>query len=200
MRRVGVEEAAAVGAHFFDDLLRGDRPLGNDLSRTIQGVHDGIRVEVLDDSLRDQHKCAHNRDGQQEVEHTASQVDPEVAHVLRAAAGESTYQRDRQRDTGGGRDKVVKRQPCHLRQVGHGLLAGVVLPVGVGREAGGGIEREPWLDIAKTLGVEESRLPLLGALEQIQEQHAGHAEDQHGDDVLPPLLLILRMNAAQPVK
>ena len=120
--------------------------------------------------------------------------------MLRTAAGEPAHQRDRQRDTGGGGDEVMKRQPRHLRQVGHDLLADVVLPVGVGREAGGGIEREPRLDIANTLRVEESRLPLLGALEQIQEQHTGHAEDQHGDDVLPPLLLLLRMNAAQPVK
>ena len=51
MRRVGVEEATTVGAHFFDDLLGGDRPLGNCLGRAIQGVHDRVGVEVLDDSL-----------------------------------------------------------------------------------------------------------------------------------------------------
>ena len=51
MRRVDVEEAATVGAQFFDYLLRGDRPLGNRLRRAIQGMHDRVGVEVLDHSL-----------------------------------------------------------------------------------------------------------------------------------------------------
>ena len=85
--------------------------------------------------------------------------------MLRAAAREAAHQRHRQRDAGGGGDEVVKGQARHLRQVGHGGLAAVVLPVGVGREAGGGVEGQLRLDIGQALRVQEGQVPLLGALE-----------------------------------
>ncbi len=73
--------------------------------------------------------------GQQDVERAAHEVYPEAAQVLRAAARESAHQRHRHGDAGGGGDELVKGQTGHLRQIAHGLLAGVVLPVGIGGEA-----------------------------------------------------------------
>src|SRR5579875_379766 len=109
MRRVGVEEAAAIGPQFFDNLLGGNRPLGDYLRLPVQGMHDSIRIEVLDDSLRDQDQRADDADGQQEVERTAGKVHPEIAQLLGAAASESTHQRYRQRDAGSGGDEVMIR-------------------------------------------------------------------------------------------
>ena len=166
MGGVDVEEAAAVGAQVFDDLHRGDWPLGDGLRLPVQGMHDRVGVEVLDHALRDEDQRDHDADGQQDVERAARQVDPEVAQVLRAAAGQAAHQCHRQRDARGGGDELVKGQAGHLRQVAHGLLAGVVLPVGVGGEAGGGIEGQLRLDIGQALRVEEGPVPLLGALER----------------------------------
>ena len=94
----------------------------------------------------------------------------------------------------------MKGQAGHLGQVAHRRLAGIVLPVGVGGEAGGGIEGQLRLDIRDALRVEERPVPLLGALDQIQEQHAYEAEDQHGDRVDEPLLLLLRVDAGEAIK
>jgi len=46
--RVGVEEATAVRAELLDDFLRRDGTLRNRLSRTLDGLDDGVRMEVLD--------------------------------------------------------------------------------------------------------------------------------------------------------
>ena len=131
----------------------------------VEGMHDRVGVEVLDHALRDEDQRAHDADRQQEIEGAAHQVHPEVAQVLRAAAGQPAHQRHRQHDAGGSGDELVKGQAGHLRQIAHGLLAGIVLPVGVGGEAGGGVEGQLRLDIGQALRVEERALPLLGALE-----------------------------------
>ncbi len=130
----------------------------------------------------------------------ADQVHPEVAERLRAAARQPAHQRHRQHDAGGGGDELVKGQASHLRQVAHGRLASVVLPVGIGGETGSGVEGQLRLDIAEALRVEERPVPLLGTLEEVQQQHAGRAEDQHGDHVARPLLLLLWVDAAESVK
>ena len=140
VRRVDVEEAAAVGAQVFDDLHRGHRSLGDGLRLPVQGMHDRVGVEVLDHALRDEDQRAHNTDGQQEIERAAHEIYPEAAKVLRAAAGKPAHQRHRQSNAGRGGDELVKGQAGHLGQIAHGLLASVVLPVGIGGEAGGGIE------------------------------------------------------------
>ena len=44
MRRIGVEEAAAIGAHHLDDFLRGDRALRDDLLGAFQRRHRRIGV------------------------------------------------------------------------------------------------------------------------------------------------------------
>ena len=54
-------------------------------------MYNGVGIEVLDHSLRDETRGTHNADGQQDVEHAAGQIDPEVAQVLRAAARQPTH-------------------------------------------------------------------------------------------------------------
>ena len=60
---------------------------------------------------------------QQDVEHAAGQIDPEVADGLRRTPGEAADQRDGQRDAGRRRDEVVHRQAGHLREIAHRRLA-----------------------------------------------------------------------------
>ena len=84
MRRVGVEEAAAVGAELLDGVLRGDRPLRDDLLGAFQRRRLGVGVEVLRHAADDQHQRDDDRERQQDVEHAAGQIDPEVADRLRA--------------------------------------------------------------------------------------------------------------------
>ncbi len=127
-------------------------------------------------------------------------IHPEATQVLGTAAGKAAHQRHRQRDASSGGDELVKGQAGHLGQIAHGLLARVVLPVGIGGEAGSSVEGQLRLHVGQALRVEERPLPLLGALERIEEQHAHHAEDQHGDHVARPLLLVLLVDAGEPVK
>jgi hypothetical protein len=54
--------------------------------------------------------------------------------------------------------KVLHRQPEHLRQIGQRALAAVVLPVGVGDEADGGVEGEIGRDRAMPGGIERQHV------------------------------------------
>ena len=74
--------------------------------------------------------------------------------VSRLLAGDAANERDRERDAGRGRYEVVIRQPRHLREIAHRRFADVGLPVRVGRERGGGVEREIGCDAAQPLRVE----------------------------------------------
>ena len=53
VRRVGVEEAAAVGAQHLDRELRGDRPLGDRLLAALERRGSDVGVEVLRHALPD---------------------------------------------------------------------------------------------------------------------------------------------------
>ena len=81
-------------------------------------------------------------DRQQHPERRARHVDPEVADGLLLLLRDAADERDRHRDAGRRRHEVVIREPGHLREVAHGRLAAVRLPVRVGRERRGGVEGE----------------------------------------------------------
>ena len=65
MRRVGIEEAAAIGAQLLDDLLRGDRSLRDDLLGAFQRLDVSVGAEVLRHALPYQHQREHDADGKQ---------------------------------------------------------------------------------------------------------------------------------------
>ncbi len=91
MRRVGVEEAATVGAELLDRLLGGERPAGDllfgDRRGRVAGIERGLVdgdgdhavTEVLDDALGDQYDREHEAEWQQDAQQRPHQVDPEVA-------------------------------------------------------------------------------------------------------------------------
>ena len=85
----------------------------------------------------------------------------------------------------------------HLREIGHGGFAAVALPVGVGGEAHGGVERQVRAQRAEALRIE--RQQMLQPQDRVGEQAAHQAEQQHGEGVLLPVLLLVRLHAHQPI-
>src|SRR6266545_3031276 len=92
----------------------------------------------------------------------ADEIDPEASERLGAAgaglAGEAARQRQGDADADGSRGEVVPRKPRHLREVAHRALAAVVLPIRVGREAGGGVEGEVGRDWPELLRIEGQKV------------------------------------------
>ena len=171
VRGVGVRIAAAVGAEHLDGDLRGHRALDDGLLghgllfhhgfaigafdglalvvlllhrelHRLQQLGLGVRLEVLDHALRHEKHGEHQADGQQQVIGRPHEVHPEVAQGLGRVPGEAAHERRGDGDAGGRGDEVVKGQRDHLREIRHGGFAAVALPVGVGREADRGVERQ----------------------------------------------------------
>ena len=228
MRRVGVEEAAAVGAEHLDRFLRGDRAHRQGLGRrrrpaSVTGValvvlerlaggielglvvlghlqrrHVLVGVEVLDHALADQEHGEDQRDRQQHVERDAGQIDPGVADGLGRVAGETADQGDDDDDAGGGGEEVLHRQAQHLGQVAHGRFAAIALPVGVGDEADGGVEGRIRADVGHRLRIE--RQPELQPLQGIDRQHTEDVEQQDGQGVFQPAHFLVLADAAQAIE
>ena len=91
----------------------------------------------------------------------------------------------------------MQRQPDHLREIRHGRFAAIELPVGVGGKARGGVEGEVRRQTGEILRVK--RKMVLVPQDEIGEQHAHEAEQQHGNRVAHPALLLLGIDAAHPV-
>ena len=82
VRRVGVEEAAAVGAELLDGFLRRDGPLRDGLRRAFDRLGDGVGMEVLDDALRAQDERRDDRDRKQDVERARASGRPRSCRCL----------------------------------------------------------------------------------------------------------------------
>jgi len=157
----------------------------------------GVGMEILDDALRHQDHGEHDADGQQQIIGRADHIHPEIAEGRHGMAGEAAHERGGEGDAGGGGAEVVDDERDHLREIGHGGFAGVTLPVGVGGEADGGVERQVGRERGKVLGVQqrlEGQL-VLQPQNRIGEHAAHRAEQQHGDGVLQPVLLAVRRHA-----
>ena len=79
MRTVGVEESAAIGTQFLNHFLRRHRSLGQGLGSVLQGSDRGIGLEILYDTLADQHRRNHQADRQQDPKDDARGIHPEIA-------------------------------------------------------------------------------------------------------------------------
>ena len=153
MRRIGVEEAAAVGAELLDDLLARHRPDRDGLLRAFQRRCVDRAGQRLRHAERDEDQRADDRDRQQEVERDPRQIDPEIADRRRGGARKAAHQREGHREAGRGRDEIMHGEAEHLGQMAHRRLAAIVLPVGVGDEADRRVERE-----IRRHGVEAARV------------------------------------------
>ena len=171
MRRVGVEEAAAVGAEHLDRFLRGDRAhrdrllvglvvlhhrvalgvldgvaLGIDLRRLVgrhlQRRHVLVRLEVLDHALADEDE---RDDDRRAAASTYSVMRVRSTQKLPMVAA---VWRAKPRisaiddgDAGGGREEVLHGERRASASDSSSSLRRVALPVGVGDEADRGVER-----------------------------------------------------------
>ena len=226
VRRVHVEESAAVGAELLDGDLGRRGPDGQDLLGqgrlrhlrlallvedrlavlvglrlvVLSGLDDrDLRVgaEGLDDALRDEDEREHERERQQDVERRPREIDPEVADRLGGAPREPADEGGQRRHPGGGRDEVLHGEPQHLGQVAHGRLAAVALPVRVGAEADGGVERRIGRHGTESLRVQGQ--DALEPLERVDDQDAHEVEQEHGDRIGLPALLGVGPDAGDPV-
>lgn len=173
---VGVEVTAAVGAQLLDDLLGGDRA-AVPLLRTAHELSDLVDAgEVLDRPAGDQDDRADHRDRDQDADGPAHQVGPEVAEFTRARPGEAAYECHRHGHADRGGQEVLHREAAGLHDVAHGLFAVVRLPVGVGDEGRGGVERLVRVDRGEA---QRTGQRPLHPLHQVQEEnaHRGEGED-----------------------
>ncbi|MNN34980.1 hypothetical protein D3C81_1488140 [compost metagenome] len=197
VRRVDAEEAAAIGAQLLDGDLAGRRAERDGLVTALQGQRVSVVGKGLWHALPDQQQRQHQAQGQQPIERGAGHVDPEVAQGGGRAAGNATTQGHEHRQPSGGADEVLHGQAEHLAQVADRCLTAVGLPVGVGDEAYGGVERQRPLLAGKVLWVE--RQIALQQQHGKQQQEPGQVEGQQGQCVLLPVLLLVGANARQPI-
>ena len=198
MRRVGVEEAAAIGAEHLDGDLRGDGADGDGLLGAFQRRRVDISAERLRHALPDQKQSIGNADRQQDVERAAGDIDPEIADGLRRGPREAADQRHREHDAGCRREEVLMGEAEHLHEIGQRALATIVLPVGVGDEADGRVEAEIFGHGRHALRIE--RQEALQAQQAVEDQKAADMEEQHGDRVGQPILLPRLVDAAEAIE
>jgi hypothetical protein len=86
----------------------------------------------------------------------------------------------------------------HLGQIAHRRLAAVVLPVGVGDEADGGVEREVRRHGAETARVQREKI--LQPLDRVEREESGDRKHDHRDRIGIPILLPLRIDPGQAVE
>ena len=187
VRRVGAEEAAAVGAEHLDRFLRGHWPHRQRLLRTFERGDVQVRQEVLQRALADEEQGDQQRDRQQHIQRDAEQIGPGVADGLAGAAGKGADQRKGHGDAGGGGDEVLHRQPGHLAEIAESAFTAVGLPVGVGDEADGGVECQIPGEAREALRVERQRA--LRHQQGEQQRQAEQVERQDRQRVLPPVHL-----------
>ena len=92
----------------------------------------------------------------------------------------------------------MHREAEHLGEVAGGLLAAVILPVGVGHEADGGVERQVPRESREFLRVERKH-----SLEQQDREkaHAAHeVKEEQPDGIALPVHLLVLLYPADPVE
>ena len=197
VRRVGVEEAAAVGAELLDRLLGGNRALSDRLRppSTVLTCVGALKLSITPCETNTTLRMSDS--GSKHVEARPRQVDPEVADLPVPGAREPAHERHGHRHPDARRDEVLPREADHLREVAHAALTRVRLPVGVGDEGDGGVEREQTRH-ARHAGGFSGRYALQP---QKREQHEdAHArEHEHGERVRDPRHLAGRVDTHHAV-
>ena len=95
------------------------------------------------------------------------------------------------------RDEIVDREPCHLDEVAHRGFRHIRLPVRVSDEAHRGVERQHLVHPGLPLRVER-QVPLQ-ALQHVECDEAGDAEEHHRQRIGAPGLVLGFVDAATPV-
>ena len=125
MRRIGVEEAAAIAAHHRDHLLRGDRAERNHLLYALKRRGCDIGAKGLRHALPDHDQRRHEANRQQHVQCDPREIDPEVADGLCRPARETPHQGERHGNSHRRRHERLHHDSRHLRQIAERRLAAV---------------------------------------------------------------------------
>ena len=103
--------------------------------------------------------------------------------------GDAPNEGHQHRHASGRRHEVLHGERRHLGEVAQRRFAAVGLPVGVGDETDGGVEGQLLFHRAHIGGIE--RQHALHALQQVGEDEAHDAEQQHRGGVALPVHLLL---------
>ncbi len=154
-------------------------------------------VEVLHGAADDQDDREDRRERKQDAQGRAGHIHPQVSDGARTVGGEAAHQGDGDSDAHCCGQEVLHRKAGDLYGVAHRQLRRVRLPVGVGNERDRRVEREPLWNGGKS---ERVRQDLLDALNQVEEEHAEHREDQDTSEVDGPALLDAGVDTDEPVE
>ena len=192
MGRIGVEEAAAVGAQFLDGLLGGHRAAHDGLFAASHGGDGGEAREILCDAQRDEDGAHHDGQGHEDAERAADEVHPEIADRIGAAQHEAAHQGDGYGDADRGGNEVLHAQACDLDGIAQRLVRRIGLPVRVRHEGCGRVERQRSRHVVEA---QRERQPGLHALQQVQDQQAHHGEAKHSAEIRLPGLSFREIHA-----
>ncbi len=177
VRRIGVEEAAPIGAEHLDRFLRRDGADGDRLVQALQRMGGDVGGEGLHHTRQAQRDGENQRQRQQDVKIGADHIDPEIADAVGGLARQAANERHHHRQAFGRGEEVLHRQTDHLAEVAHGRFTGIGLPVGVGNKAGRRIERQVWRQARELLRIERQQV-----LEVQDEEQQDEADQRENDD------------------
>jgi hypothetical protein len=156
-----------------------------------------VTLEVLNHALRDQEDRENQRNGQEQIVSGAHEIDPKISDGTHAMARDPADDRRSDGNACRSGNEVMEDQRNHLRKVRHRGFARVILPVGVCREARRRIEGKRFTDGGEFLRIQ--RKDGLKAQNQVRENHADEAENEHREAVLFPIVLALRIDLADRI-
>jgi len=191
---VGVEDPAAVSAELLDRLLAGGWIERDGLLGAFHRVRHGVGREALGDAERDVGQRDHDRERKEDVEADAGQVGPEVAEPLGTVGREGARHNGSDGHAGGGGQEVMRGQSRHLREGRDRRLRHIGLPVGIGNEADGGVERQVRAQPREALRIEWQ--PVLEPEDQVEDHEAGDRESEQAKRIADPALAAIRPHAA----
>jgi hypothetical protein len=198
VRRIGVEETAAVAAEELDRLLRCDRSTRDDLCRNFQRARIYWTAKGLRDTLRCEKQSANHTNGQQDVKRGAGEVDPSISDGLAAMAGKAAHHRDRHGHAGCCRKERLDGNTGHLAEIAKGRLSRIGLPTRIRDKAHRGVKSEVRRHWSQMLRIERHRR--LESQDCEEQDHAGKVEDEEGYGIVEPVLFTRGINTGQPKK
>ena len=197
MCRVGVEEPATIGAEFLDRLLPRDRAVGDGLRGAFERMRGGVAGQRFRHASDQQYRGSDDADRQQQIQRAARQIDPEITQRLQPARGKGADHGNRGGNAGRGAEEIMDRQPDHLRAVGNLAFRRIGLPIRVGDEADGSIERQ-----ARRHGRDRLRVPrqhILQAQNGIEHQEMQRVQKDQRADIRFPAHALLRVDAGNGI-